>query len=153
MSTQVPNATEINMVDSVRRRYIQSVLHSGPPSHDSPRSNGGSAPASQMPTKTRQPQQSQQLRQPMQLQEPQSDRIKVSRQDDDNMTMCFDMDDSSSESMSGSAPTRDVSGGISRVPNSINAPTDFSAASSAQRAGASSFGFVPPHLVAEQHDY
>ena len=145
MSSQSSNAAEINMVDSVRRRYIQSVLlnHPPPPSHSEPSRPNGTPASSQQQSSLQQPQQMKQVVEP----------TKPPKQEEDDMTMCFDMDDNPSDSPDIESSARDVSGGLSRVPNTSTAPTDFSAASSAQRTGVTSFGFVPPHLVAEQHDY
>ena len=120
---QVPNASaaEITMVDSVRRKYIQSVLaNHKPPQHRSPE------PPEPQPTTT-----------------PPS-------APEDDMTFCFDMDDSAADSP---AP-RDAAAtdaAESQTPRAITAAPENIVAE--ERKGTASFGFVPPHLVAEQHDY
>jgi len=127
---------------------------SNPPPSPGESSRSGSANrAGVPPSKQQQQQQQQEQRQVQQIQQLQSEQNKSSKQEDD-MTMCFDMDDGSEKTPSSTTTsTPDAPVGFSRAPNPVNAPTDYSAASSAQRIGSSSFGFVPPHLLAEQHDF
>ena len=68
------------------------------------------------------------------------------------MTFCFEMDDSSLDtSPAPEKTTPELAGGAQ---DRSTVPADLSALASAEeRRGTASFGFVPPHLVAEQHDY
>lgn len=130
------------MVDSVRRRYIQNVLHTAqqqkqqddPASRPhTPRGSGLSSLPSRSPgagTHHTEP-----------------------KPGDDDMTMCFAMDDNAGEPHPSTPQPTDDRQDVVHGAAVASAPTDFSAASSAQRTSAVSFGFVPPHIVAEQHDF
>lgn len=153
MSAQTPNASETTMVDSIRRRYIQGFLHTA-----------------QQQEKQKQQQQQQQEQQEDTASLPQGTRgtglsslpsrspppgphHAELRTSEDDMTMCFAMDDNAGEPDHSTPQRKEVHPDVVHGAAMASAPTDFSAASSAQRTSAVSFGFVPPHIVAEQHDF
>ena len=134
------------MVDSVRRRYIQNVLHNTQQQQQKQQQQEDSASRPHTPRgaglsslPSRSPAAGAHHTEP--------------KSGDDDMTMCFAMDDNAGEQHHSTPQRTDDRQDVVHGAAVTSAPTDFSAASSAQRTSAVAFGFVPPHIVAEQHDF